>query len=65
VPALSHPNGWVKQEPGSLSGFWSKSANPPPSNSLTVQQLKQWADSSAVSPAEQFKRESLKDLLIG
>jgi len=60
---LLRKDGWVKQEPGPLTRILVEVREPATQHSLTVQQLKRWADSSAVSPAERLRKERLKELL--
>ncbi len=56
---------WVKQEPGPLTRILVEVREPATQHSLTVQQLKRWADSSAFSPAERLRKKRLKELLWG
>jgi len=62
---LLRKDGWVKQEPGPLTRLLVEVREPAVQHSLTVQQLKRWADSSAVSPAERLRKAKLKELLTG
>ncbi len=61
--SLLKRDGWVKQEPGPLTRILVEVREPATQHSLTVQQLKRWFDSSAVSPAERLRKAKLKELL--
>ena len=61
--ALLKKSGWVGKEPGPLTRLRVEARNVPVEHSLTVQQLKRWADRTALSPAERIKKEQLKALL--
>jgi hypothetical protein len=63
--ALLKRDGWVKHDPGPLTRILVQVREPATQHSLTVQQLKRWAGSSAVSPAERLRKERLKELLGG
>ncbi len=54
---------WVAQNPGPLTRLRVEVREPPVEHSLTVQQLRRWADRTPTSPAERIKKERLKALL--
>ena len=57
--------GWVSKEPGPLTRLRVEVREPAVEHSLTVQQLKRWADRTAISPAGRIRKERLKALLAG
>ena len=63
--ALLKQDAWVAQNPGPLTRLRVEVREPPVEHSLTVQQLKRWADRTPTSPAERIKKERLKVLLVG
>ena len=63
--ALLKKSGWVSKEPGPLTRLRVEVREPAVEHSLTVQQLKRWADRAAVSPAERIRKDRLKALLAG
>ena len=54
---------WVSKEPAPLTRLRVEVREPPVQHSLTIQQLKRWADRTPLSPAERIKKERLKALL--
>lgn len=63
--ALLKKDGWVKQEPSPLTRLLVEVREPATQHSLTVQQLRRWADSSATSPVDRLKKSRLKEMLAG
>jgi hypothetical protein len=61
--ALLRKAGWVSKEPGPLTRLRVEVRDPAVEHSLTVQQLRRWADRTAISPAERIKKDRLKALL--
>lgn len=56
-------DGWVGEGPSPLTRIQVEVREPPVQHSLTVQQLRRWADGGATSPAERLKKERLKAML--
>jgi hypothetical protein len=63
--ALLKKDAWVAGNPGPLTRLRVEVREPPVEHSLTLQQLKRWADRTPTSPAERIKKERLKALLAG
>jgi hypothetical protein len=61
--SLLTKNAWIGQKPGPLTRLRVEVREPAVEHSLTVQQLRRWADRTPVSPAERIKKEKLKALL--
>ena len=59
---LLKKDAWVAQNPGPLTRLRIE-VREPAEHSLTVQQLKRWADRTPISPAERIKKERVKSLL--
>lgn len=60
---LLRKDAWTKHEPSPLTRIFVEVREPATQHSLTLQQLKRWATSTAVSPAERLRKERLKELL--
>jgi hypothetical protein len=56
---------WVGPAPGPMTRLRVEVREPAVEHSLTLQQLKRWADRTPLSPAERIKKERLKALLVG
>jgi hypothetical protein len=61
--ALLKKDGWAGGNPGPLTRLRVEVREPAVEHSLTVQQLRRWADRTAVSPAERLRKERLRALL--
>ena len=61
--ALLKKSGGVSKEPGPLTRLRVEVREPAVDHSLTVQQLRRWADRAPISPAERIKKDRLKSLL--
>ena len=53
----------MSKEPGPLTRLRVEVREPAVEHSLTIQQLKRWADRTPLSPAERIRKERLKALL--
>jgi len=63
--ALLKKDSWVAKDPGPLTRLRVEVREPPVEHSLTVQQLRRWADRTPASPAERIKKERLRALIEG
>jgi hypothetical protein len=61
--ALLKKDAWIGQDPGPLTRVRVEVREPAVEHSLTVQQLKRWAERTPTSPAERIKKDRLKALL--
>lgn len=57
--------GWIEAQPGIATQLEVKVRGPATNHTVSLQQIQRWAESTAVTPADRVKRESVKRLLSG
>jgi hypothetical protein len=61
--AMLTKSAWADHKPGPLTRLRVEVREPAVEHSVTIQQLRRWADRTPISPAERIKKERLRALL--